>query len=140
MAAANVAVNGLWNVHLHHGAAGNTSHEQAVPIVQYEPNAFRNFGGIKVGEIAEHAESSVEYVEIQRIDDLGLSACHFLKVDTEGFEDAVIAGAWNTLSIYRPAIYFEDNQYGVWTWMTGLKHEIRLVSKAVILQPSHVLL
>lgn len=59
MAAANVAINGLWNVHLHNVGAGNTSDPSVqLPIVQYEPNAFRNFGGIRLGEIAEQIEAS----------------------------------------------------------------------------------
>ena len=112
MAAANVAINGLWNVHLHNVGAGNTSNATAVPIVQYEPNAFRNFGSIQVGQIAEQHEAAVEYVQIRRIDDLELQACHFVKVDTEGFEGAVLAGARSTLARHRPTIYFEDNDDG----------------------------
>ena len=110
MAAANVAINGLWNVELHNTGAGNLSDSHAaVPIVQYEANAFRNFGGIKVGEVAEEVEAAVEWVRIRKIDELELRACDFLKADTEGYEDKVLAGARHTVAAYKPVIYFEDN-------------------------------
>jgi len=54
----------------------------------------------------------VEYVGIRRVDELELSACDFLKIDTEGFEEAVLAGARQTLAAFKPTVYFEDNQHG----------------------------
>jgi hypothetical protein len=56
-------------------------------------------------------QASVEYVKVGRLDDLALKSCHFLKVDTEGYEEAVLAGAAVTIELFRPAIYFEDNEH-----------------------------
>jgi hypothetical protein len=47
-------------VQLHNSAVGNVSSDANVllPMVQYEANAFRNFGGLRLGEIAEQIEVS----------------------------------------------------------------------------------
>ena len=47
-------------MHLHNSAVGNVSSDANVllPMVQYEANAFRNFGGLRLGEIAEQIEVS----------------------------------------------------------------------------------
>ena len=45
--------------------------------------------------------------QIQRIDDLGIDAVDFIKIDVEGMEAEVIHGAWNTITANTPLIQFE---------------------------------
>lgn len=53
------------------------------------------------GEIA-----SIE-VEMKRLDDLGIAHCSFIKVDTEGHEEAVLDGAANLIATQRPVLMIE---------------------------------
>jgi len=46
-------------------------------------------------------------VESRRIDDYGLDAIGFIKIDVEGFEDEVIAGAAETIARCRPNLLIE---------------------------------
>jgi FkbM family methyltransferase len=46
-------------------------------------------------------------VETRRIDDLGLSNVGFIKIDVEGFEEAVLAGAAQTIMRDRPNLLIE---------------------------------
>jgi FkbM family methyltransferase len=46
-------------------------------------------------------------VETKRIDDYGFDAVGFIKIDVEGFEDEVIAGAADTIARCRPSLLVE---------------------------------
>ena len=50
-------------------------------------------------------------VPIVRIDDLRLDDCHFLKIDVEGMEKTVLAGAVDTIRRFRPILYVEDDRF-----------------------------
>jgi FkbM family methyltransferase len=53
---------------------------------------------------------SIEKVEIVQLDEIlasGLSRVDLLKIDTEGHEDSVIAGARELLRRFRPVVYLE---------------------------------
>ena len=45
----------------------------------------------------------------RRLDDLYLSRCAFIKIDTEGFEPNVIAGALETIKRFKPILFVELN-------------------------------
>ncbi len=51
------------------------------------------------------------YTDVERstIDDLGLHACHLIKIDVEGAELGVLRGASKTIRKYTPLVYFEAN-------------------------------
>jgi FkbM family methyltransferase len=57
---------------------------------------------------ASHAET-VE-VPMQRLDDFGISNCSFVKIDTEGHEEAVLAGAAELIAAHRPVLMAELNE------------------------------
>lgn len=46
-------------------------------------------------------------VETRRLDELGLGPVGFIKIDVEGFEQAVVEGARETLQRHRPALVIE---------------------------------
>ncbi len=64
-----------------------------------------NFGGVSL------AGSAVgERVPLVTLDSLDLPACHFLKADVEGMEVDVLRGAVDTINMYRPMMYVENDR------------------------------
>lgn len=39
-----------------------------------------------------------------------MAACHFIKIDVEGMEGDVLAGAVETINRFRPALYVENDR------------------------------
>jgi FkbM family methyltransferase len=95
---ANVALPGHTNVHTHHAVAGREEDHILVPNIDY--GAEGNFGGVALSEYEKGAR-----VRVARLDDFGLGAGHFLKIDVEG-----MAGAAETLHTFRPVLYLENDR------------------------------
>src|SRR5262249_22457908 len=51
-----------------------------------------------------------EPVAVVSIDSLQLPACQFVKIDVEGHEQAVIAGAAATITRFQPVLYVENDR------------------------------
>jgi FkbM family methyltransferase len=100
---ANVALNGIRNVHTHQTAVGRTPGSITVP--QLDNNAVNNFGGLALGHWTQG-----EQVPVITIDSLNLANCHFLKIDVEGMESDVIAGAEQTIRRFLPVMYLENDR------------------------------
>jgi FkbM family methyltransferase len=99
---ANLALNELGNVHAIHAAAGETAGETRVQVAdQSRPG---NFGGVAL------ADKGGEPVRMVSIDSLQLRACHFIKIDVEGQEQSVVAGAAQTIALFRPVLYVENDR------------------------------
>lgn len=75
-----------------------------------------NFGGVSIGVMcAEHLSATPEKIEIKRLDDLlhGFPVS-FIKVDVEGFEQKVLAGARETIMRCKPILFAEmDHPYTI---------------------------
>lgn len=79
---------------------------EAVLRIPYSKRGHSNQGGtLRSGEVAE--EFTPVTVATARIDDLGLGDIGFIKIDVEGFEDAVLRGARRTIERDRPTILVE---------------------------------
>jgi len=98
---ANVALNALTNVHAHQMAVGRTLGIINVPTLDYTKSA--NFGALAMGG------TGGEQVPLVTIDSLNL-ACQFIKIDVEGMEEEVIAGAELTLGKHKPILYLENDR------------------------------
>jgi FkbM family methyltransferase len=99
---ANVALNALVNVKCVNAAAGNISGHTLIPTL--DPTVEQNIGALKsVG----HEQG--ERTDLLRIDDLALTRCHLIKIDVEGFESQVLAGARATVRAHRPVLFVENN-------------------------------
>ena len=98
---ANVALNCLTHVRCVSKAVGDSSGSITVPVLS--PRETRNFGAVALGG------TEGEQVEMTTIDALGLDACTLIKVDVEGMEPRVLAGARATIEAHRPVLYVENN-------------------------------
>jgi FkbM family methyltransferase len=105
MLCGNIALNALANVFAHHAAAGRAAGTIAVPPVDYA--APGNFGGVSLG-----VSTDGEIVPLVTIDQLGMSACDFIKIDVEGMELDVLLGASTTIETFRPRLYVENDRGG----------------------------
>ena len=99
---ANVALNALVNVKCVNAAASDRRGEVLIPAI--DPTQAANFGGIKSDG---HAEG--ERTETMRIDDLKMGQCNLIKIDVEGHEPKVLAGARKTITTLRPVLFVENN-------------------------------
>jgi len=100
---ANVALNGLENVYTQQRALGRAAGSITVPRLNYATTG--NFGGLSLG-----SWSQGEQVPMTTLDALNLPACHLIKLDVEGMEREVLAGAEQTLQRFRPVLYVENDR------------------------------
>lgn len=100
---ANLALNDLFNVRAYHGALGRQRATIKVPATDYSAEA--NFGGISL-----IASGAGEDVPLCTIDSMGIEKLNLLKIDVEGMEAEVIAGAAQTIRKLRPVLYVENDR------------------------------
>jgi FkbM family methyltransferase len=98
----NVALNGLTNVNCFMTAVGDRRAQAIFPTL--DPRATLNFGAVRAA-----SGGPGEVVDVVPIDELGLDRCALIKVDVEGMEAAVIAGARETIARCRPALFLEND-------------------------------
>jgi FkbM family methyltransferase len=107
MLAGNVALNALDNVVCHQKAVGDAMGEIRLPPLP-SPDTHFNFGAVSLSQGSETGES----VPIVTLDSLDLPACRLIKIDTEGMEPQVLAGAQALIDRCRPLLYVENNEPG----------------------------
>jgi FkbM family methyltransferase len=109
----NAAVNGAGNVIADHRALGRRQGVRYVPAVNYA--ARLNTGAVS---LLADADGAVDSVEVLPLDSLSLDAVRLIKIDVEGMEGEVIAGARDTLDRCRPLLFVECNtvESGTATW------------------------
>jgi FkbM family methyltransferase len=100
---ANIGLNELFHVRTHQAALGAECSTIKVPALDY--TADNNFGGLSLREV-----SAGEDVPLLSLDSLALRALRMLKVDAEGMETEVLAGARDTISRLRPILYLENDR------------------------------
>jgi FkbM family methyltransferase len=98
----NVALNEIPNVHALPVALGRAAGRTKVPALDYRGG--NNFGGVSVG--SQHGED----VLVITLDQLELSKVNLIKIDVEGMEIDVLAGAKATLARCRPILYVENDR------------------------------
>jgi FkbM family methyltransferase len=99
---ANVALNALTNVVCLNAAVGETEGTTRIPTL--DPLVENNFGGLPA-----QGHDSGEEVKVIRLDDLSLPRCNLIKIDVEGMETGVLAGARRTIREFRPVLFVENN-------------------------------
>jgi FkbM family methyltransferase len=96
--------NGLKNVHAHNLGCGEQQERLQLFCMPSSGNSSLRRPN------CPNDIRAVQEVSIVRLDEYlapQLSRLDFLKIDTEGHEDAVIAGAGELIAQYRPTIYLE---------------------------------
>ena len=113
MLAGSVALNGIENVYCYNVALGER--EGTIEVPQFDYNAPLNFGSIEFGPQQRERLSQergrdphrAEHVPMTTIDRFEFPSLHLMKIDAEGMELAVLAGAEATLRRCRPVLYVE---------------------------------
>lgn len=100
---ANVALNDLLNVDCRQQAVGEKAGSVVVPPLDYTVD--NNFGGLGLGSYTRGVS-----VPVVAVDDLELSACHFIKMDIEGMEREAILGSQRTIARFKPILYVENDR------------------------------
>ena len=123
---ANIAVNGLRNVHCLHLAAGRDARSIAVP--QIDPDTIFNFGGLELFHDWSASGHNTAMISVIPLDTLALPACDFIKIDVEGMELEVLEGAAETIARAQPILYVENdraaNQAALITYLKSLGYHI----------------
>jgi FkbM family methyltransferase len=122
---ANLALNGLLNVQAHQAAVGAVPGIVEMPAFDYARSG--NFGGVMLaghirtsdGGTTEALRESqpapvlaapIERVPVRPLDELELPRVDILKIDVEGMELDVIAGADATIRRCRPVLMVENDR------------------------------
>jgi FkbM family methyltransferase len=99
---ANAVANAIGNLEAHW--AGVSSQSGTMWVEPLDPST-RNYGGRK---LLTHAVHMAEKTRVVTLDSLNLSSCRLVKIDVEGMEESVLAGA-SALLEKQPFIYFENS-------------------------------
>jgi len=101
---ANVALNGLENVQGVHAVAGATPGTELIPDLRYdEPGNFGSFNESYFGDGRPVPRTPLDaFAEAERVT--------FVKIDVEGMEGAVIAGAQQLIARHRPVFFVENDR------------------------------
>jgi FkbM family methyltransferase len=113
MICGSLALNAITNVFCMNEAVGAASGKIAAP--QYDYFKPMNFGSVEFGErqreVLHQARASdpanTEYVRVSALDDLDLAEVHVIKIDAEGMELEVLAGARATIARCGPVLLVE---------------------------------
>ena len=103
---ANVMLNNLANVICQQAALGDAAGQVAVPDLNYDLE--QNFGGLGLMNLPPFRGGQV--VPLAPIDDIRLPKGAVMKIDVEGLEKKILAGAADTSRRCRPLLYVEDDR------------------------------
>jgi len=100
----NLALNELEQVEAHRAALGDRDGTIGLPSLGYRASA--NYGGLSIETRAEQTE----HAPLMRLDDMRLSRLRLLKADVEGSENALVAGASETIRRCQPVLWVENDR------------------------------
>ena len=105
----SAALNDLNNLYVRNCAVGAAGEARKVPKVDY--GVAQDFGMVSL--VDQSLENSGETVPVCTIDGLGLAQLDFLKIDVEGMEIDVLAGARATIRRDQPWCWIEFWKIGI---------------------------
>jgi len=113
--AGNIAINNCFNATAIHAAVSDTSGVMRIPLLDYQKPA--SFGSLEltklnkteaIGQTVDYAAEAGVEVRMTTIDAMNSARCDFIKIDVEGMEMSVLAGAAATISKHSPIIMAES--------------------------------
>lgn len=114
----NICDNDISNCTIYNNAVGHKAmttslskyvcdyYANTISEIKYNVENTINYGAIGLGENGEN-------VSMITIDSLNLKQCDYIKIDVEGAEVLVLMGAVNTIKLFHPIIFFEENGLNV---------------------------
>lgn len=110
--AGNIAINNCFNATAYHGAVGAACGKLDIPVPDYfSPSSYGSLelkqrtGTEFIGQKIDYAKTRP--VTMYTLDSLALPRVDFIKIDVEGMEEEVLAGAADLLARCRPAMLIE---------------------------------
>lgn len=100
----NVALNSHYHVYCHRQAVSDAPGEMNVPVA--DPNVDFSFGGFNIESYGNDGDPT----PVVTLDMLEIGRCAFVKIDVEGMEAKVIAGAHQFIAKHRPTLYVENDR------------------------------
>ena len=143
MLAGNMALNSIDNVHCHFQAVGATAGFASIPRIDYRSAA--SFGSLQLNsalqvDAGQQAQGGVfDQVPMDSIDALRLERVDVVKIDVEGMEADVLAGALHTLRRHRPLMYIEyikSDKLDLWQTLRGLDYQVYDFGKDFVCFPA----
>ena len=98
----NVALNALTNVMCLPYGVSNVNGTAVIPVIN--PYSNSNFGCLSI-----EGHKYGDGVRVTTLDSFNFGRCDLIKIDAEGLERKVIAGAENLIRDRRPIIFVENN-------------------------------
>jgi FkbM family methyltransferase len=104
---ANLALNCVLNVDALNCGCAASARELAIPAIDYAKEG--NFGGIALGSAGSGPSIMIRCESLDTLLN-GLERCDFIKIDVEGMEHDVLAGATRVIERFKPVMYIENDR------------------------------
>jgi FkbM family methyltransferase len=104
----SLVLNGYDHVYLHNCGLGTEPGFAQLPVIDY--SIIQDFGTVQLSNentVAEDGWMNNRVVDITSIDAMQLPRLDFFKLDVEGYEEAALTGAIETIKKHRPWIWVE---------------------------------
>ncbi len=113
--AGNIAINNCFNATAIYAAVSERKGTMRIPVLDYQRPA--SFGSLEltkltrsenIGQPVDYSDKATAEVRTITIDSLNHQRCDLVKIDVEGMEISVIAGATKTVQKHSPIILAES--------------------------------
>jgi FkbM family methyltransferase len=135
--AGNIAIHNCFNADVRWAAVGKLDGEVDAPVLDYtKPASIGSLGLIPQEDVGQ-AITRHEKVQALRLDSLGLARLDLLKIDVEGAELDVLAGAIETIKRCKPYIMAERlKSRGLQDVLAALGYASGVAEKNILAMPA----
>jgi FkbM family methyltransferase len=112
--AGNVAINNCFNAQVIYAAVGASVGDLSIPTLDYnQPSSFGSFELRQseknefIGQTVDFSPENMKTIKMISIDSLKLPRVDFIKIDVEGMEFEVLAGAKESIEKFKPQMLIE---------------------------------